>query len=66
VSVSAGLQLGLDKAAEMLRRRAESYGRDASILRCNGSTDDALVYEAIRDELRAVAGYVELLLKDSA
>ena len=41
--------------AQWLRARAESYSTDAGILRRSGQTDDALVYEAIRDELRKCA-----------
>jgi len=53
------------EAAELrawLKARADSYGRDAGILRRDGDTDNALVYEAIRDELRDVTA---LLAGDS-
>lgn len=45
--------------ARSLRERAESYATDAGVLRQNGATDDALVYEAIRDELRKLAGELD-------
>lgn len=46
-------------AARLLRDRADSYGRDATILRQSADMDNALLYEAIRDELRKCADEVE-------
>ena len=46
-------------AAEALRGRSESYGRDAERLRHEGQDDEALIYEIVRDELRKVASEVE-------
>lgn len=46
-------------AARFLRERANSYGRDATILRQSADIDNALLYEAIRDELRKCADNVE-------
>jgi hypothetical protein len=41
--------------ARLLRERAESYGRDAGVLRQEGDLDAALIYETVRDELRKCA-----------
>jgi hypothetical protein len=53
------------EAARRLRERAATYSRDAGILRHSGedSAVDAILYEAIRDELRACADWIE---KDEA
>jgi hypothetical protein len=47
--------VGALSPAVWLRARAKSYARDAELLRSNGDTDDAVVFEAIRDELRKCA-----------
>lgn len=47
------------EAARLLRLRAESYAGDAGTLRQRGELDDAVLMEAIRDELRQVARVVE-------
>lgn len=60
LEVRAGLRLSEEREAvsKWLTARAASYSRDAGILRRNGDTDDALLYEAIRDELRRAAAEV--------
>jgi hypothetical protein len=47
------------RAAALLRERADLYGQDAHRMRQQGQTDDATFLEAIRDELRLVARQIE-------
>jgi hypothetical protein len=53
------------EVAAWLKVRAASYSRDAYILRGDGSTDDALVFEAIRDELRRCAEQFEACMAET-
>lgn len=46
-------------APAWLRERAESYSRDAMVLRRDGDKDAAIIYETIRDELRRCAAQLE-------
>lgn len=46
-------------AARWLRDRADSYARDAFVLRSDGHQRAAVCYETIRDELRRCAKELE-------
>lgn len=54
----AALLDAYDRACEtpkLLLKRAESYSRDAVVLRADGETRDAVMYETIAREFRHIA-----------